>query len=116
MLKLITQLLSQMLSGMLVIPFRDKLIAASAAKTFQPRERQPPGSGPAAWLKLVTTRLRDLGHGPLAGGILQQWGTGMAAAATNSAAGTAGAGSKTPIMPKAEFHQTLWSGSLGMLG
>lgn len=91
MLKTIASYFSQMLSGMLVTAlFGDKLNAASAAKTVAQGTAAAGALAPAAWLKLVI----DPSAGPIATGLLTGGtsaavGIGMAAAASNTAAGAA---------------------------
>lgn len=118
MLKTIASYFSQMLSGMLVTAlFGDKLNAASAAKTAAQGTAAAGALAPAAWLKLVI----DPSAGPVATGLLTGGtsaavGIGMAAAATNSAAGTAGAGSKTPHYAKGGYFTRPLVGVLGDAG
>lgn len=118
MLKTIASYFSQMLSGMLVTAlFGDKLNAASAAKTAAQGTAAAGALAPAAWLKLVI----DPSAGPvatdlLAGGTSAAVGIGMAAAATNSAAGTAGAGNKTPHYAKGGYFTRPLVGVLGDAG
>ncbi len=118
MLKTIASYFSQMLSGMLVTAlFGDKLNAASAAKTVAQGTAAAGALAPAAWLKLVI----DPSAGPVATGLLTGGtsaavGIGMAAAATNSAAGTAGAGNKTPYYAKGGYFTRPLVGVLGDAG
>lgn len=117
MLKTIASYFSQMLSGMLVTAlFGDKLNAASAAKTVAQGTAAAGALAPAAWLKLVI----DPSAGPIATGLLTG-GTsaavviGIAAAATNTAAGTAG-GAKTPKYAKGGYFTRPLVGVLGDAG
>lgn len=117
MLKTIASYFSQMLSGMLVTAlFGDKLNAASAAKTVAQGTAAAGALAPAAWLKLVI----DPSAGPVATGLLTGGtsaavGIGMAAAATNTAAGTAG-GAKTPKYAKGGYFTRPLVGVLGDAG
>lgn len=117
MLKTIASYFSQMLSGMLVTAlFGDKLNAASAAKTVAQGTAAAGALAPAAWLKLVI----DPSAGPIATGLLTGGtsaavGIGMAAAATNTAAGTAG-GAKTPKYAKGGYFTRPLVGVLGDAG
>lgn len=117
MLKTIASYFSQMLSGMLVTAlFGDKLNAASAAKTVAQGTAAAGALAPAAWLKLVI----DPSAGPIATGLLTGGtsaavGIGIAAAATNTAAGTAG-GAKTPKYAKGGYFTRPLVGVLGDAG
>ncbi|WP_288311073.1 tape measure protein [uncultured Acidaminococcus sp.] len=117
MLKTLASYFSQMLSGMLVTAlFGDKLNAASAAKTAAQGTAAAGALAPAAWLKLVI----DPSAGPIATGLLTGGtsaavGIGMAAAATNTAAGTAG-GAKTPKYAKGGYFTRPLVGVLGDAG
>lgn len=118
MLKTIASYFSQMLSGMLVTAlFGDKLNAASAAKTAAQGTAAAGALAPAAWLKLVIDpSAGPVATGLLAGGTSAAVGIGMAAAATNSAAGTAGAGNKTPHYAKGGYFTRPLVGVLGDAG
>lgn len=118
MLKTIASYFSQMLSGMLVTAlFGDKLNAASAAKTTAQGTAAARALAPAAWLKLVIDpSAGPVATGLLAGGTSAAVGIGMAAAATNSAAGTAGAGNKTPHYAKGGYFTRPLIGVLGDAG
>lgn len=118
MLKTIASYFSQMLSGMLVTAlFGDKLNASSAAKTAAQGTAAAGALAPAAWLKLVIDpSAGPVATGLLAGGTSAAVGIGMAAAATNSAAGTAGAGNKTPHYAKGGYFTRPLIGVLGDAG
>ena len=118
MLKTIASYFSQMLSGMLVTAlFGDKLNAASAAKTAAQGTAAAGALAPAAWLKLVIDpSAGPVATGLLAGGTSAAVGIGMVAAATNSAAGTAGAGNKTPHYAKGGYFTRPLVGVLGDAG
>lgn len=117
MLKTIASYFSQMLSGMLVTAlFGDKLNAASAAKTVAQGTAAAGALAPAAWLKLVIDpSAGPVATGLLAGGTSAAVGIGMAAAATNTAAGTAG-GAKTPKYAKGGYFTRPLVGVLGDAG
>lgn len=117
MLKTIASYFSQMLSGMLVTAlFGDKLNAASAAKTAAQGTAAAGALAPAAWLKLVIDpSAGPVATGLLAGGTSAAVGIGMAAAATNTAAGTAG-GAKTPKYAKGGYFTRPLVGVLGDAG
>lgn len=117
MLKTIASYFSQMLSGMLVTAlFGDKLNAASAAKTAAQGTAAAGALAPAAWLKLVIDpSAGPVATGLLAGGTSAVVGIGMAAAATNTAAGTAG-GAKTPKYAKGGYFTRPLVGVLGDAG
>ena len=118
MLKTIASYFSQMLSGMLVTAlFGDKLNAASAAKTVAQGTAAAGALAPAAWLKLVI----DPSAGPIATGLLTGGtsaavGIGMAAAATNTAAGAAQGAGKTPHYAKGGYFTRPLVGVLGDAG
>ena len=118
MLKTIASYFSQMLSGMLVTAlFGDKLNAASAAKTVAQGTAAAGALAPAAWLKLVI----DPSAGPVATGLLTGGtsaavGIGMAAAATNTAAGAAQGAGKTPHYAKGGYFTRPLIGVLGDAG
>lgn len=118
MLKTIASYFSQMLSGMLVTAlFGDKLNAASAAKTVAQGTAAAGALAPAAWLKLVI----DPSAGPVATGLLTGGtsaavGIGMAAAATNTAAGAAQGAGKTPHYAKGGYFTRPLVGVLGDAG
>lgn len=118
MLKTIASYFSQMLSGMLVTAlFGDKLNAASAAKTAAQGTAAAGALAPAAWLKLVI----DPSAGPVATGLLTGGtsaavGIGMAAAATNTAAGAAQGAGKTPHYAKGGYFTRPLIGVLGDAG
>lgn len=118
MLKTIASYFSQMLSGMLVTAlFGDKLNAASAAKTAAQGTAAAGALAPAAWLKLVI----DPSAGPVATGLLTGGtsaavGIGMAAAATNTAAGAAQGAGKTPHYAKGGYFTRPLVGVLGDAG
>jgi len=118
MLKTIASYFSQMLSGMLVTAlFGDKLNAASAAKTAAQGTAAAGALAPAAWLKLVI----DPSAGPVATGLLTGGtsaavGIGMAAAATNTAAGAAQGAEKTPHYAKGGYFTRPLVGVLGDAG
>ena len=118
MLKTIASYFSQMLSGMLVTAlFGDKLNAASAAKTAAQGTAAAGALAPAAWLKLVI----DPSAGPVATGLLTGGtsaavGIGMAAAATNTAAGAAQGTGKTPHYAKGGYFTRPMVGVLGDAG
>lgn len=118
MLKTIASYFSQMLSGMLVTAlFGDKLNAASAAKTAAQGTAAAGALAPAAWLKLVI----DPSAGPVATGLLNGGtsaavGIGMAAAATNTAAGAAQGAGKTPHYAKGGYFTRPLVGVLGDAG
>jgi tape measure domain-containing protein len=117
MLKTIASYFSQMLSGMLVTAlFGDELNAASAAKTAAQGTAAAGALAPAAWLKLVIDpSAGPVATGLLAGGTSAAVGIGMAAAATNTAAGTAG-GAKTPKYAKGGYFTRPLVGVLGDAG
>lgn len=117
MLKTIASYFSQILSGMLVTAlFGDKLNAASAAKTAAQGTAAAGALAPAAWLKLVIDpSAGPVATGLLAGGTSAAVGIGMAAAATNTAAGTAG-GAKTPKYAKGGYFTRPLVGVLGDAG
>ena len=118
MLKTIASYFSQMLSGMLVTAlFGDKLNAASAAKTAAQGTAAAGALAPAAWLKLVI----DPSAGPVATGLLTGGtsaavGIGMAAAASNTAAGAAQGAGKTPKYAKGGYFTRPLVGVLGDAG
>ena len=118
MLKTIASYFSQMLSGMLVTAlFGDKLNAASAAKTVAQGTAAAGALAPAAWLKLVI----DPSAGPIATGLLTGGtsaavGIGMAAAASNTAAGAAQGAGKTPHYAKGGYFTRPLIGVLGDAG
>lgn len=118
MLKTIASYFSQMLSGMLVTAlFGDKLNAASAAKTAAQGTAAAGALAPAAWLKLVI----DPSAGPVATGLLTGGtsaavGIGMAAAASNTAAGAAQGAGKTPHYAKGGYFTRPLIGVLGDAG
>ena len=118
MLKTIASYFSQMLSGMLVTAlFGDKLNAASAAKTVAQGTAAAGALAPAAWLKLVI----DPSAGPVATGLLTGGtsaavGIGMAAAASNTAAGAAQGAGKTPKYAKGGYFTRPLVGVLGDAG
>ena len=118
MLKTIASYFSQMLSGMLVTAlFGDKLNAASAAETAAQGTAAAGALAPAAWLKLVI----DPSAGPVATGLLTGGtsaavGIGMAAAATNTAAGAAQGAGKTPHYAKGGYFIRPLIGVLGDAG
>ena len=118
MLKTIASYFSQMLSGMLVTAlFGDKLNAASVAKTAAQGTAAAGALAPAAWLKLVI----DPSAGPVATGLLTGGtsaavGIGMAAAATNTAAGAAQGAGKTPHYAKGGYFTRPLVGVLGDAG
>ena len=118
MLKTIASYFSQMLSGMLVTAlFGDKLNAASAAKTVAQGTAAAGALAPAAWLKLVI----DPSAGPIATGLLTGGtsaavGIGMAAAASNTAAGAAQGAGKTPHYAKGGYFTRPLVGVLGDAG
>lgn len=118
MLKTIASYFSQMISGMLVTAlFGDKLNAASAAKTAAQGTAAAGALAPAAWLKLVI----DPSAGPVATGLLTGGtsaavGIGMAAAATNTAAGAAQGAGKTPHYAKGGYFTRPLVGVLGDAG
>jgi tape measure domain-containing protein len=118
MLKTIASYFSQMLSGMLVTAlFGDKLNAASAAKTAAQGTAAAGALAPAAWLKLVI----DPSAGPIATGLLTGGtsaavGIGMAAAASNTAAGAAQGAGKTPHYAKGGYFTRPLVGVLGDAG
>ena len=118
MLKTIASYFSQMLSGMLVTAlFGDKLNAASAAKTAAQGTAAAGALAPAAWLKLVIDpSAGPVATGLLAGGTSAAVGIGMAAAASNTAAGAAQGAGKTPHYAKGGYFTRPLIGVLGDAG